>query len=180
MALTEAQKAYNRKWYATHKLQKKKQATEYLAAHPDKAATYAATRKARSVKYRSKPSSKARQKAYMDARSGENRSLFRAILLHYDCQNPQCFSRHAGHVAEELQFHHLDPSQKENQISAMLTGKRSKTAAEINKCIVLCSNCHFRLHAGLIQVDESMLCQVDDDLQPLLYSSTKMPDHSTV
>lgn len=43
-----------------------------------------------------------------------------------------------------LDFHHLDPSQKEHE-PAKITS-RKKLLEEIKKCIVLCSNCHRKLH----------------------------------
>ncbi len=45
-----------------------------------------------------------------------------------------------------LQFHHRDPAQKLFNIGG---DRKSKAVmlAEIAKCDVLCSNCHFKLHA---------------------------------
>ena len=47
-----------------------------------------------------------------------------------------------------IQFHHKDPSEKEGQISAMagkgVSIERIKT--EIDKCEVLCANCHAKEH----------------------------------
>jgi len=46
-----------------------------------------------------------------------------------------------------LDFHHLDPSKKEKSISQMINyGNIEKIKKEIAKCIVLCSNCHRKLH----------------------------------
>lgn len=48
-----------------------------------------------------------------------------------------------------LDFHHLDPSKKEYEVSQMITARfLSKEAIlnEMKKCIVLCSNCHRKLH----------------------------------
>jgi len=46
-----------------------------------------------------------------------------------------------------LDFHHLDPSEKEGQISRMAnSSSREKLLAEIDKCIILCSNCHRKEH----------------------------------
>lgn len=46
-----------------------------------------------------------------------------------------------------LDFHHLDPSQKENTVFNILQSKgRLRAIEEIKKCIVLCSNCHRKLH----------------------------------
>lgn len=52
-----------------------------------------------------------------------------------------------------LDFHHLDSSQKEfsiaNAVNRMSTTRLLK---EIQKCVVLCSNCHRKVHAGLITI----------------------------
>ena len=47
-----------------------------------------------------------------------------------------------------LDYHHADPSQKEYLISYIAyTGRGLKRVKqEIDKCIVLCSNCHRKLH----------------------------------
>ncbi len=44
-----------------------------------------------------------------------------------------------------LQFHHLDPSQKEFQISGK-SNFNKKIMKELDKCILLCANCHFEIH----------------------------------
>ena len=51
-----------------------------------------------------------------------------------------------------LDFHHKDPSIKQNMVSK-LVGRRNKKliADEINKCIVLCSNCHRKEHYHLAE-----------------------------
>lgn len=43
-------------------------------------------------------------------------------------------------------FHHLDESIKEYTLSDMLMLRRDKVFKELNKCILLCSNCHRILH----------------------------------
>jgi hypothetical protein len=47
-----------------------------------------------------------------------------------------------------LQFHHIDPKAKEVNISHAANDGWSKERLlkEIEKCIVLCANCHFKLH----------------------------------
>jgi protein-arginine kinase activator protein McsA len=47
-----------------------------------------------------------------------------------------------------LEFHHKDPSQKTITISRMCTniGSKKRILDEISKCIVLCANCHRKLH----------------------------------
>lgn len=47
-----------------------------------------------------------------------------------------------------LQFHHLDPSTKSFSINRAVMKCRSwdEIESEIEKCIVLCANCHAKLH----------------------------------
>jgi hypothetical protein len=56
-------------------------------------------------------------------------------------------------LAEEwcLDLHHVDPSTKDRNISDLVWGSSwSRTWEEIQKCVVLCANCHRRVHAGKI------------------------------
>jgi len=48
-----------------------------------------------------------------------------------------------------LQFHHTNSDEKEHNICRMVTQGRSLKSifAEIEKCVVLCANCHAELHA---------------------------------
>lgn len=46
-----------------------------------------------------------------------------------------------------LQFHHIDPSQKDFNISRLERSWES-IKPEIDKCALVCSNCHFEIHAG--------------------------------
>ena len=47
-----------------------------------------------------------------------------------------------------LDFHHRNPNQKEYKISALLYGfSRKKIVIEIEKCDVLCANCHRKFHS---------------------------------
>ena len=49
------------------------------------------------------------------------------------------------HIAA-LDFHHVDPTEKEHNVNRLVSNKSFKKAyAEIEKCIVLCANCH-RIH----------------------------------
>lgn len=54
-----------------------------------------------------------------------------------------------------LEAHHINPSKKE----FILTGKYlqyawSRVLSEIEKCILLCANCHREYHAGMITLPE--------------------------
>ena len=47
-----------------------------------------------------------------------------------------------------LHFHHLDPTQKDIEISKLITQKKpwSMILKEAHKCILVCANCHSELH----------------------------------
>lgn len=51
-----------------------------------------------------------------------------------------------------LDFHHKDASEKEGAIATLLSKNNSFNAVlkEIEKCVVLCANCHRKYHAGVI------------------------------
>lgn len=48
-----------------------------------------------------------------------------------------------------LTFHHKDPSQKDWQISGNHCRKWESIKQELDKCVMLCSNCHAEVHADL-------------------------------
>jgi 5-methylcytosine-specific restriction endonuclease McrA len=52
-----------------------------------------------------------------------------------------------------LDFHHLDATQKDFTISqAFLYYGKDKIEKELSKCVVLCSNCHRKIHAKIIKL----------------------------
>jgi len=53
-----------------------------------------------------------------------------------------------------LVFHHLDPLAKESTLTeaARRGWSRQRLLEEIKKCVVMCANCHRKLHAGIIKL----------------------------
>jgi hypothetical protein len=52
-----------------------------------------------------------------------------------------------------MDFHHLDPTQKDFGIGERgnLPNKEN-LKAELDKCVLLCRNCHAEVHAGILQL----------------------------
>lgn len=51
-----------------------------------------------------------------------------------------------------LEFHHLDPKGKDFGLGQNgLTRSWERTKNELDKCVLVCSNCHKEIHAGLLQ-----------------------------
>lgn len=58
-----------------------------------------------------------------------------------------------------LEFHHLDPNQKDFGIGSKgYTRSSDKVKEELDKCICVCANCHREIHAGLIDLNNIRGC----------------------
>ena len=55
-----------------------------------------------------------------------------------------------------LDLHHLDPSEKEADPSSLAAGSWDKLMEEVSKCVVVCKNCHCKIHAGIIDLEKLM------------------------
>jgi hypothetical protein len=53
--------------------------------------------------------------------------------------------------ARSLDFHHLDPNTKEFTVSSKKISFEA-LKEELNKCILVCKNCHGEIHAGILAV----------------------------
>ena len=51
-----------------------------------------------------------------------------------------------------LEWHHLDPSQKEITPAKVFSRSWEKIVKELSKCVLLCANCHREVHAGMASV----------------------------
>lgn len=52
-----------------------------------------------------------------------------------------------------LSFHHKDPKKKDFGLSdGGITRSWEKTRKEIDKCVLLCMNCHMEVHDGITQL----------------------------
>ena len=80
---------------------------------------------------------------YMKAQYQEKKETIQDIKAELKCQK-------CGYdkCAEALDFHHINPEEKEDRIARMISNNYSldKIKEEMKKCIVLCSNCHREFH----------------------------------
>ncbi len=54
---------------------------------------------------------------------------------------------------EAMEFHHLSGNKKDFGISQRgYTRSWNRVKVELDKCIMLCANCHHEVHAGLLQL----------------------------
>lgn len=64
----------------------------------------------------------------------------KCIICNYD----KCISA--------LHFHHIDPNEKEFGFSSNLTKSFDILKKELDKCIMVCSNCHCEIHSGMVDI----------------------------
>ncbi len=58
---------------------------------------------------------------------------------------------------QALHYHHRDPKTKEFGISADgLTRAWHRVEKEVQKCILLCANCHREVHSGITQLPKEI------------------------
>ena len=55
-----------------------------------------------------------------------------------------------------LELHHLDPTIKDDSLANMVAHGVSwkNLMEEAKKCIVVCSNCHRKIHAGILNIGD--------------------------
>ena len=58
----------------------------------------------------------------------------------------ECFLCGYDKCVAALEFHHTDPSQKDFEISKRWSMTDERIKAEIDKCVLICSNCHAEVH----------------------------------
>ena len=51
-----------------------------------------------------------------------------------------------------LDFHHLDPAKKDKNFRSMRGWSKDRILKEMSDCVLVCSNCHHAIHAGLLKL----------------------------
>jgi len=76
----------------------------------------------------------------------ERRKAFKQACMVY--KGGACLCCGYNRCQEALEFHHLDPAEKDFVISAATSTKFENVQDELDKCILVCANCHREIHAG--------------------------------
>jgi hypothetical protein len=101
-------------------------------------------KKGRLSKQKYYPVAKEKMVTYNKGRRHKTQEWFRELKKTFKC------ARCSESDPCTFDFHHVDPTQKTIGIAQMLIGHSKKSIlAEITKCIVLCANCHRKLHRDL-------------------------------
>ena len=92
------------------------------------------------LEYYRQPKHKAYHKEYTARRRRENRDWLRELKEGLECE--VCGESHRAC----LDFHHRDPAAKLFCLAQTTCRSRKQIIDEIAKCVVLCANCHRKLH----------------------------------
>jgi hypothetical protein len=66
-----------------------------------------------------------------------------------------------------LEFHHVDPTEKDFGLAQSgITKSWEKMKIELDKCILVCANCHREIHFELDKIDKDPIDRTQDDAVP--------------
>ncbi len=82
-----------------------------------------------------------RELQFANAKRQERYLIFRLMINDYKVSRGCVECGYNKHPAA-LDFNHKDPKQKVQRIAAMYTYTLEKIMAELEKCEILCANCH--------------------------------------
>lgn len=79
------------------------------------------------------------------------RSELKLVAVEY--KGGKCSNCGYFRCVNALDFHHVDPSSKEHEINILIKNRVQfdSLKKELDKCVLLCSNCHREHHAGFVQ-----------------------------
>lgn len=83
------------------------------------------------------------------------RKKVKEIIL--TCMGGECQICGYSHCPTALELHHVNPDEKDFSFGYIMASCRNWNVIyeEIAKCILLCSNCHREVHAGLVELPET-------------------------
>ena len=90
-------------------------------------------------------------KQNLEARTRRTNLKLKAVLL----KGGKCCLCGYGKCLASLEFHHLDPALKDASSNrGMASLPEKKFLAEIEKCILVCANCHREIHYNLTKQEK--------------------------
>lgn len=92
---------------------------------------------------------------YLRKAVSARRKRLRQMAREY--KGDQCVLCGYNKCKDALDFHHLDESQKEFGLSERgMTRSWEKIKQEVDKCVLICANCHREIHAGITQLPQEI------------------------
>lgn len=97
------------------------------------------------------------RKSNQSSRIAEHRKRLKRKAIDYS--GGKCL--HCGYCrcVGALEFHHLDPAQKEGKLSSGRTYGWNKFKLELDKTILLCATCHREIHEDVWTITDEIVVQ---------------------
>lgn len=104
------------------------------------------------------------------ANNKAHRERLKALVLEVKKDNPCALCGEVDPIV--LEFHHPDPTNKwrstrpngKRGVSGLLVqGSKARLIEELEKCVLLCANCHLWVEAGVLSVEGLPLIKVKAD-----------------
>jgi 5-methylcytosine-specific restriction endonuclease McrA len=94
------------------------------------------------------------RREYLKKAVSERRKKLRAMAREY--KGGKCMLCGYDKCIDALDFHHRDPLEKDFGLSEKgMTRSWTKIKSEVDKCILICANCHREVHAGVTQLPKA-------------------------
>jgi 5-methylcytosine-specific restriction endonuclease McrA len=95
------------------------------------------------------------RREYLAKATNKRRRRLKKLMVDY--KSGKChFCGYANYIGA-LDFHHVDPKTKRFSLSMDQMYRSWKiTKKELDKCVIVCSNCHRELHAGLLELNKNL------------------------
>ncbi|MCX6792628.1 MAG: hypothetical protein NTY12_01250 [Candidatus Falkowbacteria bacterium] len=95
---------------------------------------------------------------YLKHAVSRRRKVIRQTALKY--KGDQCSICNYNKCFQALEFHHMESSKKDFGISASgYTRSWKAIKEELDKCILLCANCHREVHEGITQLPQVIVVE---------------------
>lgn len=93
------------------------------------------------------------RKEYLIKAVSKRRKRIKEMAIEY--KGGKCIFCGYNRCHSALDFHHIDAAGKEFGVSLDgLTRSWERTKNELDKCVLVCANCHREIHAGMLQPSE--------------------------
>lgn len=90
------------------------------------------------------------RRKYLIKAVSKRRKKLKEMAIEY--KGGSCINCGYNHCHSALDFHHIDAKGKEFGVSLDgLTRSWTRIKTELDKCVLLCANCHREIHAGILQ-----------------------------
>lgn len=128
-----------KEYYNTHKEEIKIKAAKRYALNKEESNLYSKQYRLDNLQRLRKYDHERKIKSYYDSVDYINKLLGSSKCCHCGDNNPI-----------HLVFHHTNPLEKDNSVANFKHWGINKIKKEIEKCIILCDNCHRKLHYSLV------------------------------